>query len=342
MTSSLGSITWVQGPTSAMALSREGPSSCTGQVTSHGTCWCPKCGPKGECSHHHHWSPAQWGQWNHWSCLVVLDPKSSCFMFLTQLLVLLASPWEDGWWPCPPPEPHPRSPTATAEGRIPQLWKLQFLTPASPKKQPTKLLWLFSTSPWRTGRLGWVVRQSATALRLLETQDPTWSQWRWQPWWPSTHCGGGLEASCFRLLKLGNLNPLLLLFPLYIQLHILDLWSLNLYWTGVRGSHRRNSPGYFGLHSKGECSFWEKHSVQQGWESYLCILSIKNSRVKMVSERFMAEQRFLFFPRQFSCFIPGVHVSCLHTQTLLFFTFADSIRDLDGFEIKGKLPQCLL
>lgn len=83
------------------------------------------------------------------------------------------------------------------------------------------------------------------------------------------------------------------------------------------------------------------HSVQQRWESYLCCLNIKNSRVKMVSERLMAEERFLFFLRQFSYSIPGAHSSCLHTQTHFFCTFADSTRDLDGFEMKGKIPQWL-
>lgn len=33
--------------------------------------------PKGVCSHHRHWSPAHWGQWNQWRCLLGLDPESS-------------------------------------------------------------------------------------------------------------------------------------------------------------------------------------------------------------------------------------------------------------------------
>lgn len=173
----------VQGPTLAMALSTGDPSSCTGQVPSCGTCWCPKGGPKGVCSHHHHWSAAQWGHWNQWSCLVILDPKSK--LLLKQLLVLLASLWEDEWWLCPAPEPHPHSPRATAKRRIQiGFWKLQFLTPTSPKKQTTKVLCLCSTCPWRTGTPGWVERQSATALRVLGIQASPWSQQRWQPQCP--------------------------------------------------------------------------------------------------------------------------------------------------------------
>lgn len=61
----------------------------------------------------------------------------------------------------------------------------------------------------------------------------------------------------------------------------------------------------------------------------------------MVSERLMAEESFLFFLTQFSYSIPGAHISCLHTQRHFFCTFADSTRDLDGFEMKGKIPQWL-
>lgn len=190
-----------------------GPSSCTGWVPSHGTCWCPKGGHKGVCSHHHHWCPAQW------SCLVVLDPKSRCFMLLKQLLVLFPYLWVAGWWPCPAAEPHPHSPTATSKRRTQLgLGKLQFLTSTSPKKQTTKLLCLCSS--WRTGRPGWVVRQSATAPRVLQTLASHLETAEMTTPKPTTHCGGGLQASCFRLLKSGNLNPLPLLFPLYIQLHI--------------------------------------------------------------------------------------------------------------------------
>ena len=54
---------------------------------------------KGVCSHHHHWSPAQWGQGNQWSCLAALDPKSRYFTLLKRFLVLLMSLQWGGWQP---------------------------------------------------------------------------------------------------------------------------------------------------------------------------------------------------------------------------------------------------
>lgn len=198
-----------------------GPSSCTGQVTSHGTPWCtPGCDDK---------SFEGWPQGS-------LQPSLSLFFCSLGTVKPVKMPGRPGsqlihtfkaapdppdisalGWIVQPQEPQPHSPTGTAKSRI-QFgpWEVPFLTPG-PQNQPTKPLYVCSTSPWRIdhGGFGWMVRQSATPAQGLRLRYSTWSQWRWQPQWLTTHCRGSLEASCFRFLKLENIN-LLLFFPLQI------------------------------------------------------------------------------------------------------------------------------
>lgn len=97
--------------------------------------------------------------------------------------------------------------------------------PQPPQKKPDNYTALslqhMPQQEWETRMGGEAICHS---LRVLETQQGSHLEpAEMTTPMPRTHCGGSLEASSFRLLKLENINLLPLLFSLYIQLHILGL-----------------------------------------------------------------------------------------------------------------------